>query len=96
MNQGNNTDDTLSLYAVQNNTFTNIGKTTIDWEDDVRTTGTGAVEVVRRYDGQWVIRAALANNFNALDTVSKPVVHNTYTGAQYFGLSCGRPLAMVG
>ena len=86
VNQGSNTDDTLSLYAVWNNTFTNIGKTTINWEKDIKTTGTGAVEVTRTYDGQWTIRAAVTNHFDALDTVARPVVHAAYTAAQYFGL----------
>ncbi|MDR3132817.1 MAG: hypothetical protein LBU42_02185 [Prevotellaceae bacterium] len=44
--------DTLTLYAVQNNRFTIIRKTTVNWEKDITTAGTGAVEVVRTGDGE--------------------------------------------
>ena len=38
--------DTLTLYAVRNHTFSVIRKTTVNWQEDVKTTGVGAIEVV--------------------------------------------------
>ncbi len=86
VNQGSATDDTLSLYAVRNNTFTTICKTRINWEKDIKATGTGALEVTRRYDGLWTIRVATSGLFSRLDTVAAPVRHAAYTAAEYFGL----------
>jgi hypothetical protein len=86
VNMGSNTDDTLSLYAVRNNTYTNIRKTTINWQNDVGINGVGAVEVVRSSDGQWTISAAIGNTFDQLAQAAQPVLHAAYTDALYFGL----------
>jgi len=86
VNMGSNTDDTLSLYAVRNNTYTNIRKTTINWQNDIGTDRVGAVEVVRSSDGQWTIRAAIGNTFDGLAPAAQPVLHAAYTDALYFGL----------
>ena len=86
VNMGSNTDDTLSLYAVRNNTYTNIRKTTVNWETDISAAGVGTVEVVRNNSGRWTIRAATGNTFDLLVPVAQPVQHNTYTDAHYFGL----------
>ncbi len=86
VNQGSNTDDTLSLYAVRNNTYTNIRKTNINWEKDIKTTGTGAVEVTRTAEGLWTIRATTTGDLNQLDTVAAPAKHATYSTAHFSGL----------
>ena len=86
VNMGSSTGDTLTLYAVRNNTYTIIRRTSIHWRDNIGTNGTGAVEVVRTNDGWWTISAAVGNSFDQLAPVSQPVLHSTYTDANYFGL----------
>ncbi|MDR0296188.1 MAG: lamin tail domain-containing protein, partial [Prevotellaceae bacterium] len=86
VNMGSSTGDTLTLYAVRNNTYSIIRKTSINWRNNIGTTGVGAVEVVRTNDGQWAIRAAIGNSFDLLSPVAQPILHNTYTEALYFGL----------
>jgi hypothetical protein len=86
VNMGSSTDDTLSLYAVRNNTYTIIRKTRLNWETDIRTNGTGAVEVVRTNEGQWTIRAAAGNSFDLPALAAQPVLHNAYSEALYFGV----------
>ncbi len=81
------TDDTLALYAVKNNTFSIIRKTKINWENDIKTTGTGAVEIIRNPFGEWTIKGNTAGNFNSMDTVAAPVTHNAYSAASYFGIA---------
>jgi hypothetical protein len=79
--------DTLTLYAVQNNSFTIIRKTTVNWEKDLRTTGAGAIEVVRTGDGQWSINVATTGSFDDLQPAAEPALHDKYIEANYFGLS---------
>jgi hypothetical protein len=86
INMGSSTGDTLSLYAVRNNTFSFVRKTSINWKTDIGVNGAGAVEVVRSGEGEWTIRAAAGNNFDLLAPVAQPVFHSTYTDAHYFGL----------
>jgi hypothetical protein len=86
VNMGSSTGDTLTLYAVRNNTYSIIRKTNINWRNNVGTNGVGAVEVMRTNEGQWTIRAATDNNFDLLIPVAQPVLHSTYTDANYFGL----------
>ena len=86
VNMGSSTGDTLTLYAVRNNTYSIIRKTTINWRNNIGTGGIGAVEVVRSNEGQWAIRAAIGNSFDLLAPVAHPVLHSTYTDALYFGL----------
>ncbi len=79
-------DDTLALYAVRNNTFTIVRKTTINWEQDIRATGKGVVEVLRSNEGGWNIRGNTAGDTNALQTIAVPVTHTTYSTANYSGI----------
>ena len=79
--------DTLTLYAVRNNTFSVIRKTTVNWQNDITKNGTGAIEVVRTDEGEWSIKAATTGNFAALQPVAVPVTHATYSVANYFGIS---------
>ncbi|MDR1406322.1 MAG: lamin tail domain-containing protein [Prevotellaceae bacterium] len=79
--------DTLTLYAVRNNSFTIVRKTTVNWEKDITTTGVGAIEVIRNSDGEWLIKAATTGNFGDLQPVAEPVTHNSYGAANYFGIS---------
>jgi hypothetical protein len=87
VNQGSSSDDILTLYAVQNNTFSNIGKTTVNWQNDITTAGAGAIEVVRTGNGEWSINAAASGDFNDLQPIAQPVTHSTYSAANYFGIS---------
>jgi len=86
VNMGSSTGDTLTLYAVRNNTYSIIRKTTVNWRNDVGTNGIGAVEVVRTNEGLWTVRAAIGNSFDQLTPVAQSILHSTYTDAQYFGL----------
>jgi hypothetical protein len=79
--------DTLTLYAMQNHSFTVIRKTTVNWEKDITTTGTGAIEVVRNGIGEWAISAAASGNFADLQPVAQPVTHDNYSEANYFGVA---------
>jgi hypothetical protein len=79
--------DTLTLYAVRNNSFTIVRKTAVDWEKDITTAGTGAIEVVRSGDGEWSIKVATTGSFADLQPVAPPVTHFAYSAANYFGLS---------
>ena len=79
--------DTLTLYAVRNNTFSIVRKTNINWQEDIKTTGAGAVEIVRSGAGEWSIRVATTGSFGDLQPVSPPVSHDIYSDANYFGVS---------
>ena len=79
--------DTLTLYAIQNHSFKIIRKTTVNWEKDVKTAGAGAIEVVRTGDGQWSINVATTGSFDDLLPVAEPVKHDSYSDANYFGVS---------
>ena len=81
------TSDTLTLYAVRNNTFSIVRKTNINWQEDIKTTGAGAVEIVRSGAGEWSIRVATTGSFGDLQPVAPPVSHDNYSDANYFGVS---------
>ncbi|MDR2449325.1 MAG: lamin tail domain-containing protein [Prevotellaceae bacterium] len=79
--------DTLTLYAVRNNTFSVIRKTNINWQEDIKITGAGAVEVVRSGAGEWSVKVATTGSFDDLQPVASPVTHDNYSAASYFGVS---------
>ncbi|MDR3180376.1 MAG: lamin tail domain-containing protein [Prevotellaceae bacterium] len=79
--------DTLTLYAVRNHSFTVIRKTTVNWQNDITTTGTGAIEVARTGDGEWSIKVATTGNFEDLQPVAQPAKHDNYNEANYFGIA---------
>ena len=81
------TSDTLTLYAVRNNTFSIIRKTNINWQEDIKTAGTGAVEVVRSGAGEWSVHVAATGSFDDLQPVAPPATHDNYSTANYFGVS---------
>jgi hypothetical protein len=87
VNQGSSSnDDTLSLYAVRNNTFSNIKRTRINWEKDVTTSGAAAVEVTRSNEGEWTVGVAVDGDFDRLESVAQPVLHSAYSDARYMGV----------
>ncbi|MDR0695137.1 MAG: lamin tail domain-containing protein, partial [Prevotellaceae bacterium] len=87
VNQGSGNDDTLALYAVRNNSFTIIRKTTVNWQENITTARAGAVEVSRTGGGEWSVKAATTGNFADLKPVALPATHAAYSAANYSGIS---------
>jgi hypothetical protein len=87
VNQGSSSnDDTLSLYAVRNNTFSNIRRTRINWEKDVTKDSAASVEIIRSNEGEWTVNAALHEGFDHLENAAAPTLHSAYSNAQYMGI----------
>lgn len=59
-------DDLLKLYRVSNGTFSPIIASTLNWEQDIKTTGVGAIEVSRKPDGTFTLKASPAGSFLGL------------------------------
>ena len=56
-------DDILRLYRVSNGSFTSILSTGINWETEIKTTGVGAVEVERKIDGTFIVKASTTGSY---------------------------------
>lgn len=59
-------DDLLKLYRVSNGTFTPIIATTLNWEQEIKTAGVGAVELTRKPDGTFALKASSTGSFLGL------------------------------
>jgi hypothetical protein len=87
VNMGSSNNDTLSLYAVRNNAFSVIRKTRINWQEDIKTAGAAAIEVVRSGGGEWAVRVAASGRFADLQPAAEGVTHGNYSKATCFGIS---------
>ncbi|MDR2362009.1 MAG: lamin tail domain-containing protein [Prevotellaceae bacterium] len=79
-------DKLLCLYAIHDNNFTEVIKTTVNWNTDIgtSTSTTVAMEIVRSADGEWNLYLAKSNRFDSLQWYGS-AVHTDYLQAHYFG-----------
>jgi len=80
-------NDILTLYRVTNGSFTAILSTAINWETDIGTTqsSVGAVEVERKFDGTFIVRASTEGSFASLQPQGS-VVDTEHEYGGYFGI----------
>ncbi|MDX9845890.1 MAG: lamin tail domain-containing protein [Tenuifilaceae bacterium] len=78
-------DDILRLYRVSSGTFSSILSTGINWETEIKTTGVGAVEVERKIDGTFVVKASTTGSYLNL-TYRGEVIDDTHPIGGYLGI----------
>ncbi|HOP05380.1 MAG TPA: lamin tail domain-containing protein [Tenuifilaceae bacterium] len=81
----NSSDDLLKLYLVSGGTFNTLVETTINWEQEIKTGGVGAVEVKRKPDGTFSMKASTTGSFLDLNPFGS-AVDNTHSFGGYFGI----------
>ncbi len=78
-------DDILRLYRVSGGTFTSILSTGINWETEIKTTGVGAVEVERKIDGTFIVKASTTGSYLNLSYRGE-VIDATHPIGGYLGV----------
>ncbi|MCB2194261.1 MAG: lamin tail domain-containing protein [Bacteroidetes bacterium] len=79
------TDDTLRLWKMELGSVVQLMSTTINWQNDITTSGIPAIEVIRKTDGTWIVNFDKDGDFNNLNNVGS-INDLSYTNADYFGL----------
>jgi hypothetical protein len=79
-------DKILCLYGVQNGMFSEIIRTTINWNVDIGTSSTTTVvmEIRRNATGEWSLYVAKSNDFDEVQLYGT-AIHTQFTAANYFG-----------
>ncbi len=77
-------DDTLRFYKMTSGTKAVIFETSLNWDDDLNTTDTIALETTRSATGNWEVFYNANGDFGSLISIGSGF-DNTYTIADYFG-----------
>lgn len=78
-------DDLLKLWRIDNGTPQIVITTTLNWQTLITTSGIGAIEVERKMDGTFTLKAATNGSFSSLTSYgsSLDITHQDFN---YFGI----------
>ncbi len=78
-------DDLLKLWRIDYGIPQSIITTTLDWQNLISTSGVGAIEVERKMDGTFTLKAATNGSFSSLTSYGS-ALDITHQDFSYFGI----------